>query len=73
LRDEQGCPETPPTPDAQEPLSGLEVALYDDVGNLAEGSFQPESGTISVEGASVVVEYTEAGVTHEVRYVVSER
>lgn len=69
--DDGGCPDTPPTPEAQAPLAGLEVAFYDAVGNLTESPIHPESGSIEVSGPEVVISYAEAGVTHEVRYAIS--
>lgn len=71
LQDDAGCPDTPPNPETQAPISGLAVAFYDAVGNSAESPIHPESGSIEVTGSEVVITYIEAGVTHQVRYAVA--
>jgi hypothetical protein len=65
------CAPTPPRPEAQEPLPGLEIRSYDSSGNYAQLPVSPEDGTIEVTGDTVVIVYRQAGVQHRVVYDVT--
>jgi hypothetical protein len=67
------CLPTPPRPQVQAPLPGLEIQSYDSAGNAAQLPVMPEAGTLEVTGNTVVIVYRQAGVQHRVVYDVAER
>ena len=68
--DSCNCDTTPPRPQAQPPLTRLEVASYDSRGEIAELPFTPQGGTLEVTGDTVVISYQHAGADHRILYQV---
>jgi hypothetical protein len=69
--DDCTCPPIPARPLPQAPLDGLTVQSFDSSGQTAPLSVKPENGTIEVTGDTVVIEYRQDGVQHNVRYTVT--
>jgi hypothetical protein len=68
--DDCNCPPPKQRPTAQEPIGGLSVSSYDNVGNEVPSEVDPDEGSIEVNPDDVVIRYQQAGVQHEVRYTV---
>ena len=69
--DDCRCNPTPPRPEPQAPLAGLEVSSYDSRGDRAAVPVAPEGGTLEVTGTTVVFRYQQAGAQHQVVYEVT--
>ena len=65
------CPQTPPRPEPEGPLSGLQVHSFDEAGNAAELGVKPENGTMELTQDAVIIRYQQDGSDHEIRYLLT--
>ena len=65
------CGETPPLPEAQEPLPISQAFSYDEQVNEAPVPVDLSAGTVEVTGEQVIVRYTDGATEHAVTYDVT--
>jgi len=64
------CPGTPERPTSQQALPIVSASNFTAEGNEGVLAISPVGGTLSVTGDTVVIQYNEAGIDHNIVYTV---